>query len=112
MTVVPSAITPKSRSGDAVRPSATRPTNPPAIRNRNTPGIRDTTEAKARAAKGSRSRSAIGVMRVPTTRHTMNAPAATLAPANEIAAQRKACASIPIRMGIGSIRHGIAKNVP
>jgi len=62
MAVVPSAITPKSKSGDAFPPSAIRPTNPPAIRNRNTPGIRDTTEAKAEAAKDSRSRSAIGVM--------------------------------------------------
>jgi len=109
--VVPFAIVLTSSSGDAFPPDAIRPTNPPAIRNRNTPGSRDTTEAKAKAANGSRSRSAIGETMVPTTRHATSAPVSTLAPATEIVAQRAACASIPITTGIGTIRHGMAKNV-
>src|SRR4029434_9322578 len=48
---------------------------------------------------------------VPTTRHATSAPVSTLAPATEIVAQRAACASIPITTGIGTIRHGMAKNV-
>jgi hypothetical protein len=82
------------------------------VRNRYTPGISDTTDAKASAAKGSRNRSVIGVMMIPTTRHAASAPVSTLAPAREIMAQREACASIPIAAGMGSIRHGIAKKVP
>ena len=72
--VVPFAIVLTSSSGDAFPPDAIRPTNPPAIRNRNTPGSRDTTEAKAKAANGSRSRSAIGETMVPTTRQATSAP--------------------------------------
>src|SRR4029434_9007907 len=109
--VVPSAIVWTSSSGDALPARALRLTKPPAIRNRNTPGSRDTTEAKAKAANGSRSRSAIGETMVPTTRHATSAPVSTLAPDTEIGAQRAAVARIPITTGIGTIRHGMAKNV-
>ena len=44
----------------------------------------------------------------PATRHAASAPISTLAPATKIASHRKVCASIPIRMGIGSICHGMA----
>ena len=51
-------------------------------------------------------------MMVPTIRQATSVPVSKLAPATEIIAQCEACASIPIMMVIGSIRHGIAKNVP
>ena len=82
------------------------------MRNKKTPGISDTTETNPRAAKGIRSRSAIGVINVPTTKQATSAPVSTLPPHNEITAQRPACASAPIRIGMGNMRHGIEKNVP
>jgi hypothetical protein len=54
----------------------------------------------------------MGVMRTPTRRQATNAPVTALVPTIEIATQREAWASIPIRMGIGSIRQGMAKKVP
>ena len=93
-------------------PCAASSSRPPAILNRNTPGISDTTEAKARLAKGSRSRSATGVTTAPTTRHATSAPAAGPAPQTANSIHRSAWATIPTAIGIGSIRHGMEKKVP
>ena len=75
---------------------------PPAMRNRNTPGISDTTEAKAKAAKAAQP-SVIGVIdgadqQAGDERSRLDAGAR-----RAISAQRAACASMPITMGIGSI---------
>ena len=72
----------------------------------------ETTEAKANAANGNRRRAATGVAIVPTNRQATNAPTWTLVPATAIATQRNAWASMPMAMGIGSIRQGMAKNEP
>ena len=88
--VSPSAATWTKRSVGACEPSVTSSIIPPAIRNRIMPGISGATEAKAIPAKGSRSRLAIGVMTAPTTKQPIKAPLSTLAPATEIATQRKA----------------------
>jgi hypothetical protein len=100
--VVPLAMMLGRRSGGTPGPIEISWNRPVAARNRKKPGIIETTAEKPNAAKGRRRRLAIGVTIELTRTHATRAPAATLAPASEMSAQRAACASIPTAIGNGS----------
>ena len=84
---------------------------PLATRNRKRPRIIETTAEKPRTPRGSRKRSATGVLIIPTRMLATSAPVAASAPARATNAQRAACPSMPTTIGNGSKRQCIEKNV-
>src|SRR5438874_10796981 len=101
-----------SRATGALGPIETNSTTPAAALNRKKPGIIEATAEKARAAKGRRRRSTIGVAMTLTSIQATSAPVTALPPATVISAQRAAWASMPAAIGNANRRHGIEKNVP
>jgi len=106
--VIPFETISLSRAGVSVGPPpiCTRPTS----RSEDVdPGINDTTEAKPIAANGMWRRCDSRRENCPPTKHATRAPVATPIPRTEIAAQRRAWASMPIASGHVSILKGIEK---
>jgi len=74
---------------------------------------RHTTDAKAKSRK--RHAQAVGDRshdRAEQEAGNKRAPVSALPPPGTIMSQREACASMPMAIGIGSMRQGMAKNVP